>query len=141
MIGSITPWKAMSPSPTVSTVWLACARGCRGYLWGGLRLGGSTLSVGDGGGLGGRHGVTVGGTLGGAWGYMLHCRMGSCIYARVHLVGWIVVGVGAPVAAKMLASCQMAYMVWALNQSKGAAGAGFARVSARRLDAYVAASM
>ena len=71
MAGSITPWKATAPSPTVSTVWLACARERRGYLWGGLRAGGFTLGGGDGGGLGGWHGVTVGGTLGVAWGSVL----------------------------------------------------------------------
>ena len=44
----------MAPSPTVSTVQLACARERRGYLWGGLCAGGSTLGIGTGGGLGKR---------------------------------------------------------------------------------------
>ena len=47
--GSSTLWKAMAPSPTVSTVRLDCARERRGYLWGGLHVGGSTLSGGTGG--------------------------------------------------------------------------------------------
>ena len=48
---------------------------------------------------------------------------------------------GAPVAAKMLASCQMASMVWVPKRANGAAGAGFARASARRLTVSVAASV
>ena len=64
--GSSTPWKVTAPSPTVSTVWFARAHERRGYLWGGLRAGESTLGGGNGGGLGGRHGGTVSGTLRGA---------------------------------------------------------------------------
>ena len=112
----------------------------RGYLWVGLRVGGFTLGGGAGGGLGRWHGVTVGGTLGGAWWYILCCSMVSCIVARVRLGGGVGVGVGAPVASKMLASCRMASMVWVPKWVKGAAGAGFARASARRLAASVAAS-
>ena len=41
----------MAHSLTVSTVWLTCARERRGYLWGGLCVGGSTLGIGTGGGL------------------------------------------------------------------------------------------
>ena len=85
MEGSSTPWKATSPSPEVSTVWLACARERRGYLWGGFHAGGSTLVGGTGGGLGGRHGGTLGGTLGGAWVPVSLCSRGSCIVARVRL--------------------------------------------------------
>ena len=66
--GSSTPWKETAPSTMVSTVWLACARDRRGYLWSGSRVGGSILGGGSGGGLGGLLGGTVGGTLGGAWG-------------------------------------------------------------------------
>ena len=61
----------------IYTVWLACAREHRGYLWGGLRVGVSTLGGGSGGGLGGLIGGTVGGTLGGAWGSVLCFRLGS----------------------------------------------------------------
>ena len=46
----------------------------------------------------------------------------------------------APVVAKMSDSCRMASMVWAPKRAKGVAGAGFARASARRLYASVAAS-
>ena len=53
-------------------------------------------------------------------------------------MGWVGLG-GAPVAAKMLATCWMASMVWALKRAKGAAGAGFARASASRLAASVVA--
>ena len=81
VVGSSTHWKAMVPSPTVSTVWLACARERRGYLWGGLCAGGSTLGGGTGGGLGKRHEGTVGGTLGGAWGLDPLCSRGICIVA------------------------------------------------------------
>ena len=63
----------MAPYLTVSNVLLAYARERRGYLWSGLRAGGSTLSGGSVGGLGG----TVGGTLGGAWGSALCCILGS----------------------------------------------------------------
>ena len=90
---------------------MACARERRGYLWGGLRAGGSTLGGGAGGDLGGRHGVTVGGTIRGAWGSVLRYSMGSCIVAWVRLMGVIVVGVGVLVAAKVSASCRMASMV------------------------------
>ena len=112
----------------------------RGYLWGRLCAGGSTLDGGVGGGLGGWHGGNVGGTLRGAWGSVLRCSMGSSIVARVRLVGGGVDGVGAPVAAKMLASCRITFMVWAPKRAKGAAGAGFARASARHLAASMAAS-
>ena len=53
------------------------------------------------------------------------------------LVGWVGFG-GAPVAAKISASCRMSYMVWAPKQAKGEAGAGFGRVSARHLATSVA---
>ena len=49
-------------------------------------------------------------------------------------------GVGAPVAKKMSTDCQMAYMVWAPKQAKGAAGVGLARASVRCLAASMAAS-
>ena len=75
----------MAPSPTVSTVWFACARELRGYLWGGLHAGGSTLSGGAGGGLGGRHGGIVGSNLIGAWGPVSRCSRGSCIVSQVRL--------------------------------------------------------
>ena len=119
----------------VSTVWLDYARERRGYLWGGLRVGGSTLGGGSGGGLGELLIGTAGGTLGGAGGLVLCCRLGSCKAVRVCLVGWVEFG-GAPVSAKMLASCRMSSMVWAPKRANGAAGAGFARASARRLAAY-----
>ena len=61
--GSSILWKATAPSPTVYTVWLACAHERRGYLWGGLSAGGYTLGGESGGGLGVRHGGTVGGTF------------------------------------------------------------------------------
>ena len=138
MAGSSTPWGATEPSSTVSTVCLACARKRRGYLWGGLRAGGSTLGGGTGGDLGGRHGGTVGGTLGGAWGSASRCSRGSCIVAWVRLVVGVGVDVGAPVAEKMSASCQMESMVWAPKRAKGAASAGFASMSDRLLTAYVA---
>ena len=111
MVGSSTPCKATAPSPTVSTAWLACAREHRGCLWGGFRAGGFTLDGGAGDGLGGRHGGTVDGTLGSAWGSLLHYNMGRCIVTRVHLGSEVGVGVGAPVAAKMSAICWMASMV------------------------------
>ena len=44
--------------------------------------------------------------------------MDSCIVARVRLGGGVGVGVGATVAAKILASCRMAYMVWRLNRQR-----------------------
>ena len=155
--GSITSRKATTPSPTVSTVWLACVHERRGYLWGGLRAGGSTLGGGFGGGLGGRHGGTVGGTLGGAWwsgrlggtvgvtlggawGSMLCCSLGSCTVARMRLVGGVGFGGCETVAAKILASFRMASMIWVPKRAKGAASAGFARAPARRLAASVAAS-
>ena len=137
--GSSTPWKATSPSPTVSTVWLACARERRGYLWGELRVEGSTLSGGYGGGLGGLLGGTAGGTLGSAWGSVLCCLLSSFTVVRVCLVGWVGFD-GAPVIAKMSDSCRMASMVWAPKRENGAAVEGFARASDRRLDASVAAS-
>ena len=131
VVGSSTTWKETDPSPMVSTVWLACARERRGYLWGGSLVGGSTLGGGSGGGIVGLLGGTAGGTLGGAWGLVLWCRLGSCTVLHVRLVGWGGLG-GAPVAEKMPASCRMASMVWAPNWAKGAAGAEFARASARR---------
>ena len=140
MAGSITPWKATVPSPTVSNVWLDCARECRGYLWGGLGAGGSSLGGGAGGGLDGQHGGIVGGPLGGAWGFVLYYIMGSCVAARVHLVGGVVVGVDALVAAKIPASCWMASVVWAPKQDKGAVSTGFARDSARCMAASMSAS-
>ena len=135
--GSSTPWKATSPSPTVSTIWLACARERRGYLWGGSRVGGSTLGGGSGGGLCALLGGTAGGTLGGAWGSVLCCCLDICTVVRVCLVGWVGFG-GAPVAANISDSFWMASMVWAPKRAKGAAGAGFERASSRRLDASVA---
>ena len=71
VVGSSTPWKATAPYPMVYTVWLACAIVSRGYLWGGSRVGSSTLGGGSGDGLGGILGGTAGGTLGGAWGSVL----------------------------------------------------------------------
>ena len=88
----------------VSTVWLACARERRGYLWGGLRVGGYTLGGGSGGGLVGRLAGTAGGTLGGAWGSVLCCRLGSCTVLWVCLVGGVGLSGGSPVVEKMLAS-------------------------------------
>ena len=128
VVGSSTPWKATAPSPTVSTVWLACAHERRGYLWGELCVGVSILCGGSGGDIGGLLGGTSGVTLGGAWGLVLCFRLGICTVVRVCLVGWLGFG-GVPVAAKMLASCRMASMVWAPNRAKGAAVAGFARDS------------
>ena len=118
---------------------VACARNCWGYLWGGLRAGSSTLGGSDGGGLARQNGGTVGGTIGGAWGLVLRCSRGICIVAWVRRGGGVWVGVGAPVAAKMLASCRVASMVWAPKRAKVAAGAGFARASDRRLDESVVA--
>ena len=66
-------------------------------------------------------------------------RLGSCTLVCVCLVGWVGFG-GAPVAAKMLASCRMASMVWAPKWANGAAGAGFARASDGQLAASMAAS-
>ena len=77
--------------------------------------------------------------LRGAWGYVFRCITSSCIVERVHLGVGVVVGLSAPVASKMLASCQMISMVWAPKQVKGAAVAGFSRASDRRLAASVAA--
>ena len=82
----------------------------------------------------------MGGTLGGAWGSVLCCRLGSCTVSRVRLVGGVGLRGGAPVVAKMLASCRMVSMVWASKREKGAAGVGFARASARRLNTSVATS-
>ena len=80
------------------------------------------------------------GTLGGAWISLLRYSRGSCIVSQVRLGGGVGFGVGVPVAAKILASCWMASMVWVQKRSKGAAGAGFSRASDRRLDASVATS-
>ena len=91
------------------------------------------------GGLGGMLGGTEGGTLGGAWGSLLCCRPGSCTVVCVSLVVWVGFG-GAPVAAEMSASFRMVSMVWAPKRAKGAAGAGFARASDRRLSVSMAAS-
>ena len=71
----------------VSTVWFACAREHRGYLWGGLRVGVCTLDGESWGGLGGQLGVTAGGTLRGAWGSVVYYGLGSYTGARVCLVG------------------------------------------------------
>ena len=139
VVGSSTPWKATAPSPIVSTVCLACTRERRGYLWGGWCEGGSTIGGWSGGGLGGLLVCTAGVTLGGAWGSVLCFRLGSCTVVRVCLVGWVGLG-GAPVAAKMSATCQMESMVWAPKRVKGAAGAGFAKASVRRLTESMAAS-
>ena len=81
----------------------------------------------------------MGGTLGGAWEYVLCCRLSSCTVALVRLGGGVGFSGCAPVAAKMSASCRMASMVWAPKRAKCAAGAGFARVSARRLAESVSA--
>ena len=54
-------------------------------------------------------------------------------------MGWLDFG-GAPVIAKMSASCGMASIIWAPKRAKGAVGAGFARAEARCLAASVAAS-
>ena len=45
MAGSSTPWKATAPSPTVSTVLLACVSERKGYLWGGFCVGVPLLVV------------------------------------------------------------------------------------------------
>ena len=103
-------------------------------------MGGSTLGGGSGGGLGGRLGGTAGGTLGGAWGSVVCCSLGICTVARVCLVGGAGLRGCAPVVANMSASCRMTSMVWEPKRAKGAAGAGFERTLARRLDASVAAS-
>ena len=58
----------------------------------------------------------------------------------MRLGGGVGFGGCAPVVAKMSASCRMASMVWATKQANDAAGAGFARASARCLAAYVADS-
>ena len=58
---------------------------------------------------------------------MLRCTMGSCIVVRVRLVDGVLVGVGAPVAAKISASCQMSSIVWASKQAKGSDNALIAR--------------
>ena len=80
----------------------------------------------------------MGGTLVGDWVSFSRCSRGGCIVAQVILGCGVGFGVGAPVPAKMSGSCRMESMVWAPKGAKGAAGAGFARVSARRLAAYVA---
>ena len=67
MAGSSNPWKATETSPTISTVWLSCVCNRRGYLWGGLRAGVSTLGGGTEGVRGVRCGGTLGVTLRGAW--------------------------------------------------------------------------
>ena len=82
----------------------------------------------------------MGVALVGAWVYVLRCSMGGCLVARVCLGGGVGVGVDAPVAAKISASCRMASMVWASNGEKGVVGAGFARASARRLDTSMVVS-
>ena len=97
----------------VTVGWVAC--------------GGSTLCGGSGGGLGGLFVGTAGGTLGGAWGLVLCCRLGIYTVAHVYLVDGVGLRGGARVVAKILASLQMAYMIWVPKQAKGAAGAGFAR--------------
>ena len=101
---------------------------------------GSTLGGGSGGGIGGLLGGTVGVTLVGAGGSVLCCRLGRCTVVHVCLVNWGGLG-GAPFAAKMSSSFRMASMVWVPKRAKGAAGAGFARASARRLAASVATSV
>ena len=67
------------------------------------------------------------------------CSLGSCTVVRVSLGGGVGFGGCAPVAANMLDNFRMASMVWAPKRAKGAAGAGFARTPARRMDASVAA--
>ena len=101
-------------------------------------MGGSTLGGGDGGGLGGRHGGSVGVTLRGNWGSLFRYSIGICVAAWVRFVGEVVVGVDAPVSANMSVSCRMASMFWAPNWVKSAAGAGFARSSARVLSVSMA---
>ena len=120
-------------------------------------MGGSTLSGGSRGGLGGRHVGTVGGTLGGtwwlgrlvgtvggtfggAWGSVVCYSLGICTVSRVRLVGGLGFGGCVLVVAKMSASFWMASMVWEPKRKKGTAGAGFARASARSLAVSVAAS-
>ena len=129
---------------TVEIGTQSCARGrvfngrglVRGYngFWLGRRDDGHINSLGvwlEG---------TAGGTLRGAWGSVLGCLLGSsavvraCLVVRVRLCG------GAPVVAKISASCLMASMVWAPKQAKGVAGEGFARAPTRRLVASMAAS-
>ena len=82
----------------------------------------------------------MGGTLGGAWGSVVCCSLGSCTVAQVCLVGGVGFGGCAPVVSKMSAIFRMAYMVWEKKRAKGAAGAGFVRESTRRLAASVAVS-
>ena len=104
-----------------------------------VACGGSTLSGGYGGGLSGRLGGTAGGTLRGVWGLVMCCRLGGCTVARVCFMGGVGLRSGAPVVAKVSASCRMESMVWAPKWAMGAASAGFARASTRHLAASVAA--
>ena len=101
-------------------------------------MSGSTLGGGYGGGIGGLLGGTADGTLGGAWESVLCCYMGSCKVVWVYLVGSVGFGF-VSVSAKMSANFQMASMVWAPKRENFAAGAEFARASAKRLAASVAA--
>ena len=55
-------------------------------------------------------------------------------------MGGVGFGGCAPVVANILDSCRMKSMFWAPKRAKGAAGAGFARASARRLAVSVEAS-
>ena len=82
----------------------------------------------------------MGGTLGGSWGSVLCCILGSYTVARVCLVGGVGFGGCALVAENISASYHMASIVWASKRAKGATGAGFARAPSRRLTASVATS-
>ena len=94
--GSSTPWKATAPSPTAPTAWLEHVRENRGYLWGGLVFGDSTLSGVSGSGLGVRHCGTTGNNLRVAWGAAFPQGVGKGVAERVRLRGGVGVGVGVP---------------------------------------------
>ena len=89
--GSSTPWKAMVPSHMALTSRLACVRECRGYLWGGLFAGGSTLVSYD----------TASSTLGGVWGSALYRGVGNDVTTLVQLLVGVGVGLCVPSTAKM----------------------------------------
>ena len=112
MVGSITPWKSTAPSPMVYTVWLACTREHRGYLWDELIAGGSTLGGFAEGGTVDRSFGTAGSTLGGEWVSMLCRGVGDGVFARVLLGGGVGVGVGVLATEKLLVNLWIASMVW-----------------------------
>ena len=112
MAGTSNPWKVVVPSPTASNVWLSCVIERSGYLWVKLIVGGSTLGGGAGGSLGGKCGGTSGGTIFGVWGSALPCSAGRGVVAQVRLGGSLGAVVVVPFAAKMVANCQMAAIVW-----------------------------